>query len=174
MDLKALVCLGAGMLIGANLGIIIAALFRANDEPTESPVIRVKLDKGAFLPERAHESDAGLDLMSPVRVVLRPKTREKINTGVHVEIPTGYVGMLKSKSGLMTWNGLTSEGTIDAGYTGEIGVVLFNHSDEMMIIERGHKISQLVVLPIITPKVVPVDEIEGGERGSDGFGSTGR
>ena len=115
-----------------------------------------------------------MDLRSPIRVVLRPWSRAKIPTGVHVEIPTGYVGMLKSKSGLMSWNGLTSEGTIDAGYTGEVGVVLFNHSDEMMIIERGHKISQLVILPIITPNVIAVDEIEGGERGADGFGSTGK
>lgn len=136
--------------------------------------MKVKLEAGAFIPERAHETDAGLDIKSPVRVVLRPKSRERINSGVHVEIPKGYVGMLKSKSGLMTWNGVTSEGTIDAGYTGEIGVILFNHSDEIVIIERGDKITQLVVLPIITPKVEIVNEIEGGERGADGFGSTGR
>lgn len=71
--IKTLVCISGGILIGANMGMIMAALFGANRE--DEPVIKVKLEKGAFLPERAHEADAGLDLRSPIRVVLRPQSR---------------------------------------------------------------------------------------------------
>lgn len=136
--------------------------------------IRVKLDEGAYAPERAHATDAGLDIKSPKQYGVMPYARTKIDTGVHVEIPEGYVGMLKSKSGLMAWNGITSEGTIDAGYTGSIQVVLFNNSRDVFIVEPGMKISQLVILPVETPRIRVVDSIEGGERGDNGFGSTGK
>ena len=145
-----------------------------NTEPSGRGKIKVQLDEGAYRPERAHEDDAGLDILSPVYVVLRPNHRRSIDSGVHVEIPRGYVGMLKSKSGLMAWNGVTSEGTIDAGYSGSIKVILFNHSDETVTIDKGQKISQLVILPITTPKVEVVNEVKGGERGSEGLGSTGK
>lgn len=136
--------------------------------------IRVKLDEGAYAPERAHATDAGLDIKSPISIGVMPYGRTKIDTGVHVEIPEGYVGMLKSKSGLMAWNGITSEGTIDAGYTGSIQVVLFNNSRDVFIVEPGMKISQLVILPVVTPRIRVVSSIDGGERGDNGFGSTGR
>lgn len=84
--------------------------------------MKIKLDEGAYMPERAHDTDAGLDIRSPVRRVVWSRSREVIDTGVHVEIPAGYVGMMKSRSGLMCNRGITSEGTIDAGYTGSIFV----------------------------------------------------
>lgn len=90
--------------------------------------INVMLDEGAFMPERSHADDAGLDLRSPVRQWVFPHNSAVIDLGVHVEIPKGYVGMLKSKSGLNIKHGLSGEGTIDAGYTGSIKCKLYNLS----------------------------------------------
>ena len=88
-------------------------------------------------------------------------------------IPEGYVGMVKSKSGLNVNCGLTSEGVIDSGYTGSIVVKLYNHGKNAVLIEQGMKISQLVILPIITPFLLMVDSLDETERGDGGFGSTG-
>lgn len=135
--------------------------------------MKVVLDPGAKMPERAHECDAGLDLFSPVHAVVYIGHSVTIDTGVHVEIPAGYVGMVKSKSGLNVNYGITSEGVIDAGYTGSIVVKLYNHGNAAVTIAKGQKISQLVLLPIITPELVLADGLEGTERGNGGFGSTG-
>ncbi len=97
-----------------------------------------------------------------------------IDTGVHVEIPRGHVGMLKSKSGLNVKHDIVGEGVIDSGYTGSIRVKLYNHGSESYMIERGDKISQLVILPIITPELELADELEETERGANGFGSSGK
>lgn len=135
--------------------------------------IKVMLDPGAIMPTRAHETDAGLDLYSPKRTVIHPNDHVIIDTGVHVAIPEGFVGMITSKSGLMAKEGITSRGTIDSGYVGSIQAVLFNHSGKTYIVEQGQKITQLVILPIITPDIELVDELEDTERGEGGFGSTG-
>ena len=136
--------------------------------------LKVVLDPGAILPTRAHPTDAGLDLYAKNNAIIRPGTWAQFDTGVHVAIPEGYVGMVTSKSGLMSKEGLTSRGTIDCGYTGSIRVALFNHSIKNAYILKGQKISQLVVLPIITPEMEVVDSLEDTERGSGGFGSTGK
>ena len=137
--------------------------------------IKVKLDDGAFIPERAHEDDAGLDLKYPdENVTVRVGQSVVIDTGIHVQIPRGYVGMLKSKSGLNVKYGLQNEGVIDAGYTGSIVVKLYNNGQRDILVEHGDKIAQLVILPIITPEIELVDELEETERGNAGFGSTGR
>lgn len=135
--------------------------------------MKVKLDEGAFMPERAHVLDAGLDLRSPVAVTVPAKGSAVIDTGVHVAIPMGYVGMLKSKSGLNIKNGITSEGVIDAGYTGAIIAKLYNNGDEDKTIERGNKVTQLVIIPIVSPELQVVDELPETPRGDNGFGSTG-
>lgn len=136
--------------------------------------MKIKLDPGAFMPERAHENDAGYDLRSPVTGRLYAGEAVVIDTGVHVEIPAGYVGMLKSKSGLNVVHDIVGEGVIDSGYTGSIRVKLYNHGAESYVIEEGDKISQLVILPIITPELELVAHLDETERGSNGFGSTGR
>ena len=147
--------------------------------------MKIKLDKGAYMPTRAHETDAGLDLYTPVDVNVPGCSSDVfdefaevgsaiIDTGVHVEIPKGYVGFIKSKSGLMVHYGLTADGTIDAGYTGSIRVKLFNHTNEEYLFGAGDKIAQLVLLPIITPELEQVDSLEDTDRGSNGFGSSGR
>lgn len=141
------------------------------NEITET--LKVMLDPGAYAPVRAHEDDAGLDLISPVDVNVWTKGREAICTGVHVQIPKGYVGMITAKSGLMRDHGIITTGTIDAGYTGPVNVVLFNTGDKIFRVKRGMKVAQLVIKQIITPKIEVVDELEETERGDGGFGSTG-
>ena len=136
--------------------------------------MKIKLDAGAYMPERAHDTDAGLDLRSPRRQVVWSRSRETIDTGVHVEIPEGYAGLLRSKSGLMCNHGILSDGTVDAGYSGSIRVCVINASDEPYIVEKGDKISQLVVVPCRLDPVELADEIASGDRGDNGFGSTGR
>jgi dUTP pyrophosphatase len=136
--------------------------------------MKVKLEKWAYMPERAHPTDAGADLRTPCDEVVPPRGAVVIDTGVHIELPHNTVGMLKSKSGLNVKHGITSEGVIDVGYTGSIRVKLYNLSDEPYYLYAGDKISQLVVMPIITPKFELVDELEATERGNGGFGSTGR
>lgn len=136
--------------------------------------LKVVLDPGAIMPTRAHSTDAGLDLYSPVDTVIYHGDSVRIDTGVHVAIPDGYVGMIKSKSGLNVNYGITSEGVIDAGYTGSMVVKLYNHGNAAVSIEKGQKISQLVILPIITPEPELVDFLDDTERGEGGFGSTGK
>ena len=136
--------------------------------------MKVKLDPGAYLPERAYEFDAGYDLRSPVRAYIPPYSSVVIDTGVHVEIPEGHVGMLKSKSGLNVKHDLTSEGVIDCAYTGSICVKLYNHGQTAYEVNKGDKISQLVIMPIVTPALEIVDHLDETERGEKGFGSSGR
>ena len=136
--------------------------------------MKIKLDSGAFIPVRAHDTDAGADLRSPVDTSIPARGSCVIDTGVHIQLPHGYVGMLKSKSGLNVKHGITSEGVIDEGYTGSIMVKLYNHSDEPYKIERGDKITQLVIVPCEYVDFDLVDDLEDSERGDDGFGSTGK
>lgn len=139
--------------------------------------MRIMLDKGAVCPTRAHEADAGLDIYAPSNikwVAIEAGGSAVIDTGVHVEIPRGYVGMLKSKSGLNVLFDIVNEGVIDSGYTGSIKVKLYNHGAMPRYIFGGSKVSQLVILPIITPEIEIVSELEPTERGNNGFGSTGR
>lgn len=137
-------------------------------------LLKIKLDEGAVMPLRAHKTDAGLDLFTREDVYIPPKSRETIDTGVHVAIPAGFVGLLTSKSGLMANEGITSRGTIDSGYTGSIRAVLFNHSDKTVKLQAGQKVTQLVILPIVMPEVELVDSMEQTERGNRGFGSSGK
>lgn len=147
---------------------------------TEKNVLKVVLDPGAKMPTRAHSADAGLDLYSPVDVLVFPKWKGGkensvvIDTGVHIAIPAGYVGDVKSKSGLMLNDDIITDGTVDSGYTGSIRVKLFNLGRKICHIEKGQKIAQLVIKKIITPEIEVVDSLEETERGSGGFGSTGK
>lgn len=137
--------------------------------------MNVVLDKWAFMPEKAHPEDAGWDIRTPYRVMLRKRDSVTIDSGVHIQIPKGCVGMLKSKSGLNVNHGITSEGVIDSGYTGSICVKLYNNSDKHYIFEQGDKITQLVIMPITMDELELVEEFEGEtERGNNGFGSSGR
>ncbi len=136
--------------------------------------MKVKLDQGAFAPTRAHDIDAGLDLYAVDDRIVEAKGSAIFRTGVHVELPKGCCGLLVSKSGLNVKHGITSTGLIDEGYSGDIAVKLYNHSGYDFTVHRGDKISQLVIIPVKYEPVEIVDEIESGERGDAGFGSTGR
>lgn len=136
--------------------------------------LKVMLDPGAKMPTRAHETDAGLDLYSMEENEIPPFGSVVLDTGTHAAIPAGYVGFVKSKSGMMMKHNITTDGTVDSGYTGSIRVKLFNHGGKTVYIEKGQKIAQLVLLPIITPELEIVDRLEDTERGADGFGSTGK
>lgn len=136
--------------------------------------MKIKLDEGAFVPVREHATDAGADLRSPVDALVPARGSRVIDTGVHIQLPHGYVGMLKSKSGLNVKYGITSEGVIDEGYTGAIKVKLYNHSDYPCAFLRGDKITQLVIVPCEYVDFDLVDDLEDSERGGEGFGSTGK
>ena len=136
--------------------------------------MKIMLDKGAKMPTRAHEWDAGLDLYAMEEKRIPGECGVEFNTGVHLEIPRGFVGLVKSRSGLMMKQSITTDGTIDADYTGAIKVKLFNHSVMSYKVNNGDKIAQLVIVPCLLPELELVDELDGTERGDQGFGSTGR
>lgn len=155
--------------------------------------MKIVLDKGAIMPTRAHPYDAGLDLCTPKSCTVKGTRLLKtmailgescvrqvmvgcktIDTGVHVEIPEGSVGLIKSKSGLNVNQGLTAEGVIDAHYTGSIKVKLYNHTATSYSFRPGDKIAQLVIVPCLLPDLELVDSLEETDRGDNGFGSTGK
>ena len=136
--------------------------------------MKVKLDKCAYAPVRTYNHDAGADLRTPERFILRAHSYKVIDTGTHFDVPVGYVGMVKSKSGLMCREGIVTDGVVDAGYSGSVRVCLFNHSGKHREFAKGEKIAQIIFMPIITPEFEQVDTINSGERGDNGFGSTGR
>ena len=136
--------------------------------------LKIALDPGAYMPTRAHDFDGGLDLYATRDAWIRPQSSVFFDTGVHVQVPRGMVGLVRSRSGLMRRHETQTDGTIDADYTGSIGVTLFNHGKRSLLIKAGDRIAQLVIVPCLLPKVVVVDKLEETERGAGGFGSTGR
>lgn len=153
----------------------IAAMLCDTKETPALAAVNVTLDSGAYMPEYAHfGADAGADIRTPTAFSVMPHSAVTIDTGVHVEIPAGYVGLIKSKSGLNVNKSILTEGVIDHGYTGTIRIKLYNHGEQTAMFERGDKITQLVVVPFVAAEFTQVDEITGGERGSGGFGSTGK
>lgn len=149
--------------------------------------MKIVLDEGAIMPTRAHEDDAGFDLYARETQIVPAKESAVFDTGVHIELPKiniydgegllvsfKTVGFLKSKSGLNVKHGILNEGVIDMGYTGSLKVKLYNNSGYDYKVERGDKISQLVILPIFTPKLEVVDHLTETERGDNGIGSTGK
>ena len=138
--------------------------------------MKIILDVGAYLPTYAHDDDAGMDLRTPVAFIVPAHGSYTVDTGVHIQIPVGQVGFIKSKSGLNVKGGLTATGVVDSGFSGSIRVKLYNHSDEDYMFSRGDKITQLVLLYIAKPEngFEVVDHFDETERGDNGFGSTGR
>jgi dUTP pyrophosphatase len=137
------------------------------------------LDEDVKSPSYAYETDSGFDLFSTIDTVLKPLERALIPTGLKIDIPENYEVQVRTKSGLALNNGLmvlNSPGTVDQGYTGEIKVILFNASNEPNKIEKGMKIAQAVVCPVINGKwvnLVRKEKVESKDRNENGFGSTG-
>ena len=139
--------------------------------------MKVMLDPGAKLPTRAHTFDAGLDLYAKDNgksyTVPPYGGSVTIDTGVHVQIPQHFAGLVKSKSGLMVNNKILTDGTVDCDYTGSIHVTLFNYGEFSYTVEPGSKVAQLVIVPVCLPPLELVRELERTARGNNGFGSTG-
>lgn len=136
--------------------------------------INVILDDGAKMPTKAHDTDAGFDLYSPCVFTLKSHNSIALDTGVHFEIPRGYVGFIKSKSGLNVYNNITCEGVIDSGYTGSIVAKLYNNSDFDYNFYTGQKVTQIVFLPIPEIELEEVKHFDETDRGDNGFGSSGK
>ena len=136
--------------------------------------MKIKLEPWAKMPTRAHKADAGLDLYTPHDLCINGKCSASVDTGVHVQIPKGWFGEVRSKSGLMFKHDVTTDGTVDEGYTGSINVKLFNHSHQPIYFQAGEKIAQLVLVPCLKSELELVEELEETERGENGFGSTGK
>ena len=137
--------------------------------------MNIYVEKGAYVPERAHKTDAGLDVRSRENRLVKAHGGALLHTGLHVQLPHGTAGLLVSKSGLNVKHGITSTGLIDEGYTGEIMVKLYNHSDSDYLVNAGDKISQLVVIPVLYEDIHFKNFLdENTERGVQGFGSSGR
>ena len=138
-----------------------------------------KSNEDAIDPQYAYPTDSGFDLYSTKEVWIDSFGRELIPTGIHIDVPENYEIQVRSKSGLALKQGLmvlNSPGTIDQGYTGEIQVILFNTSKEKVKIEKGQKVAQAVLCPVVAGKwikLIPLENIEDKDRNNNGFGSTG-
>ena len=132
---------------------------------------------GDHLPVYAHPGDAGADLVASETVVLAPGERATVGTGTAIALPDGHVAFVVPRSGLASRHGITivnTPGTVDAGYRGEIRVILLNTDrSEPYTVTEGDRIAQLVVLPVSRARFVPVERLPGSHRGEGGFGSTG-
>lgn len=136
-----------------------------------------RLHPEAVVPTRAHPGDAGLDLVAAEARDLAPRARAAVPTGIAVAIPEGFAGLVVPRSGLARRHGVTvanAPGLIDAGYRGELVVLLVNLGDEPHRVQAGDRIAQLVVTPVALPAAREVEELPGSDgRGEGGFGSTG-
>lgn len=136
-----------------------------------------RLDPDLPLPRYARAGDAGLDLFAATRVVIGPGERAVVGTGLAIAIPPGFAGLVLPRSGLALRHGITalnSPGLVDAGYRGEVRVLLINHDPTTAVtVERGDRIAQLVVQAVEQVELVEVEDLSASERGAGGFGSTG-
>ncbi len=137
-----------------------------------------RLHPDATLPTRAHPDDAGLDLRALEGARIGPGERLSIRTGLAVELPPGHAGLVLPRSGLAARHGIAlvnAPGLVDAGFRGEVRVLLLNTDrDDAFTLRAGDRIAQLVVVSVAAPQPVEVAELSASERGSGGFGSTGR
>jgi dUTP pyrophosphatase len=151
----------------------------ARRDPAPAPVtLRVRrLDPDARLPVRAHDDDAGYDLHALHAARLEPGTRARVRTGIAIELPAGHAGLVLPRSGLAAKHGIAlvnAPGLIDAGYRGELQVLLLNTDrDAAFEIAPGDRIAQLVIVAVDAPEIVEVDALVPTQRGEGGFGSTG-
>jgi len=147
----------------------------ANSEAGSATLVPTQLGAGAALPEYGSAAAAGADLRACEAVVIAPGARVAVATGVRLELPPGHVGLVWPRSGLALRHGIdTLAGVIDSDYRGEVKVVLVNHGDEAFAIAPGDRIAQLLVQRVERVGFVAARQVATTERGSRGFGSTGR
>lgn len=134
-----------------------------------------KLNPEAVLPNYSYEDDAAFDLFSTEDIEIKSNHRVQVPTGIAMQIPVGFVGLIWDKSGLSHKHGLkTLGGVVDSGYRGEVQVGLINLGKESYKIKKGHKVAQMIIQKKETCEIVEVDELEESERGEGGFGSSGK
>lgn len=137
-----------------------------------------RLDLDVPLPQYAKGGDAGADIVSAVDITLAPGERALVPTGISIALPDGYVALVHPRSGLAIKHGVTmvnAPGTVDAGYRGELKLILINHDQkESVLFKRGDRVAQLVIQQVERAEFIEVQELPGSGRGTDGFGSTGR
>jgi dUTP pyrophosphatase len=133
-----------------------------------------KVTPDATLPTRAHADDAGMDLYGLEDAILAPGEGKLLRTGIAMAIEPGFVGMIADRSSMAKKGVKTAGGIIDAGYRGEVQVVLWNISRSEVRVTRGDRIAQMLLLPIATPAVREVSSLDETTRGTGGFGSSGR
>ena len=134
----------------------------------------VLLNNKAKMPTKAHTSDAGWDLYAANSTVISEHQRKTIETGIALEIPDGYVGLIWPRSGLSVKQGIdVLAGVVDSGYRGEIKVCLYNTSKDNVVIESGDRIAQILIQPVSQMEMIAVDSLSDTERGEGGFGSSG-
>ncbi len=136
----------------------------------------LRLDPELSVPASAHPGDAGIDLFARNETVLAPGEWAMMPTGIALAIPEGHAGLVAPRSGLAARNAISvvnGPGVIDAGYRGEVNVILINHGPHSVTLERGDRVAQLLVVPVAIPTLVEVEELPDSERGTGGFGSTG-
>lgn len=136
-------------------------------------IIDVMLDRNAKMPSKAYKGDAGYDIYCPCSINVLAHNSAVIDTGVHMIIPEGYVGMVKSKSGLNTMKDLTCEGVVDSGYTGSIVIKMYNNGKNDYHFDDGDKLTQIVIMPIPETELRQVYSLPKTDRGNRGFGSSG-
>jgi dUTP pyrophosphatase len=133
-----------------------------------------KIQKDAKIPRYGHKGDAGLDIFSVIHHELKSKEVKAIPSGIQMEIPEGYVGLIWDKSGISLKGVHRLAGVIDSGYRGEVKVVMINLGKETFVIAKGMKIAQVLIQPVEGVNVIDVSELEESSRGEGGFGSTGK
>lgn len=142
-----------------------------------SVILKVKkLSKDAILPHYAHPGDAGADLFANEDAEIAPGDSAMIKTGISIELPPNTEAQVRPRSGLAAKNQITvlnTPGTIDEGYRGEVCVILINHGKKHFKVEKGMKIAQMVIKPVITVTVEEAETLSDTRRGEGGFGSTG-
>lgn len=134
-----------------------------------------RLTDTAKMPKYAHDGDSGMDICADEYVLILPRSYAKISTGIAAVIPDGYEIQVRPRSGMQCIKGIVGAwGTVDTQYRGEIGVALYNHTDETYVVHRGDRIAQLVLAPVVRADIEETDDLgEKTERGTAGFGSTG-
>lgn len=133
-----------------------------------------RIHENAKLPLYQHKGDAGLDVFSSIDYVLGTGEVKPIPTGIKVAVPEGHVGLIWDKSGISLKGVHRLAGVIDSGYRGEVRVVMVNLGDEPFVIEKGMKIAQLLIQPVVELEVIETEDLEETSRGEKGFGSTGK
>ena len=158
------------MMLGYKIGLILFKKSLLKNKPS----IPVKLGPSGKLPKRANSKDAGLDMFASESVIINNNEGARVLTDIRMEIPDGYVGLILDRSSLGAKGIHVHGGVVDSPYRGEIKVVLWNHGSEPYSVQKGDKIAQIVILPIILNPAEQTEDLSISERGTKGFGSSGR